>query len=255
MAAPVICPQCGRVLKTPEEQADPNRLCSRCKQLAAASVPDPAKQDFPALPSLVLNLRPLGQKTEPGRPVAPSAPAAPAPRPVTAPPPGAPALPPKKAPLPDSTIRRPLLDTTPTAEAVRPPPPPPTPRVVTTPPAKPTVQATVLPPPVAPTAGPRAADEAEKKGGGLRLKKDASRDHLVGPWIAHLVKKSLFSRKEHDAGPFTFDELVCLVISGELEPETPIRRQHEQEWQPAQSLAELFTPANLAARERRKSGK
>jgi hypothetical protein len=62
MAAPVICPQCGRVLKNPVEQADPQRLCSRCRQLAAASVPSPDKDDFPSLPSIALNLRPLARR-------------------------------------------------------------------------------------------------------------------------------------------------------------------------------------------------
>lgn len=263
MAGPAICPNCGRVLKTPDEQADPNRLCSRCRQLAAASVPTPEAKDFPALPSLVLNLRPLGQKSEPGRPVerpatpasAPASPPPPAPRPVVAPAAGAPALPPKKTSLPDASIRRPLLDTTPTAEAVRPPPPPPRPTAPPPPSAPPAVLATVLPPTMPPTASPRAAEEADRKGGGLRLKKDASRDHLLGPWMARLVKKGLFNRKEYEAGPFTFEELVCLVVSGEVEAETPIRRQQEQQWQPAQTLPELFTPANLAARERRKNGK
>ncbi len=97
---------------------------------------------------------------------------------------------------------------------------------------------------------PRQIPERQKPN--LRFRREADQEEVTGPWMVKFVKKSIFGSKERVEGPFTWDELICLVKDNQVHPETEIRRQDLDDWVRAQSQKALFTPAIMQVRERNK---
>lgn len=107
--------------------------------------------------------------------------------------------------------------------------------------------------PVAPAAPPPTA--AEKQRPNLRLRNapseataEASTD---GNWQVHFGREGFIRRQEVIRGPFTWEEVCCLVRNGTLMPEHRVRREGESTWRIAKTMPGLFDGWNLKARETR----
>jgi hypothetical protein len=119
------------------------------------------------------------------------------------------------------------------------------------PPVAEQVSATVAAPP-AEAPPPSAARQRPN----LRLRNASAEDAVGAPstegtWQVHFGRQGFLRREEVIRGPFTWEEVCCLVRNGTLMPEHRVRREGETTWQSAKTMPGLFDGWNLKARETR----